>query len=275
MISSQNDTQRVQHEQGPDTLSALREMLMQDPRIGRDHPAPKEFYHAPSIAPAEPLAEPSISVELSPQQATSQSEEISSDRSSVGRRVFHTVAHDLIVIIMMGAVFSLLLYGADKKKDIVSAWDMSLSWLSSVLGTDPTQSSDVAAEPVSKTTAEAVSKTEAEPVSKTSDQKSSQNTGLVPEAPSIQSAPVSVATGLSSESQHRLETILSDLAIVRQVVEQLTARQDQMAREIAILQAPKTPQAPEQKVNQRHRRSLSPRYSAAREKEKGERIESR
>jgi hypothetical protein len=254
MASAQNETQRVQHEQGPDTISALREMLLQDPRIGRDDTAPKKFHHAPSISPAEP------SIELNPQQAMLQGDGISSDRPSVGRRVFHTVAHDFIVIILVGAVFFLLSFGDDKKKDIVSAWDRSLSWLSSVLRTNSSQVSDVAAEPVSKTAAEPVSKTSAEPVSETSDQKSSQNTALVPEAPSIQSAPVSVATGLSSESQHQLEMMASDLAIVRHVVEQLAARQDQMARDIATLQVP------EQKVSPRHRRSLSLRSSASREK---------
>jgi hypothetical protein len=262
MASAQNETQRVQHERGPDTISALREMLLQDPRIGRDDTAPKKFHHAPSISPVEP------SIELNLQQAILQGDGISSDRPSVGRRVFYTVAHDFIVIIMVGAVFFLLSFGDDKKKDIVSAWDHSLNWLSSVLRTDSSQVSDVAAEPVSKTAAEPVSKTAAEPVSKTaaepvsetSDQMSSQNTALVPEAPSIQSAPVSVATGLSSESQHQLEMMASDLAIVRHVVEQLAARQDQMARDIATLQVP------EQKVSPRHRRSLSLRSSASREK---------
>jgi len=249
MASAQNETQRVQHEQGPDTISALRKMLLQDPRIGRDDTAPKEFHDAPSISPAEP------SIELNPQQAILQGDGISSDRPSVGRRVFHTVAHDFIVIIMVGAVFFLLSFGDDKKKDIVSAWDLSLSWLSSVLRTNSSQVSDVAAEPVSKTAAE--------PVSETSDQKSSQNTALVPEAPSIQSAPVSVATELSSESQHQLEMMASDLAVVRHVVEQLAARQDQMARDIATLQVP------EQKVSPRHRRSLSLRSSAPREKAVG------
>jgi len=249
MASAQNETQRVQHEQGPDTISALRKMLLQDPRIGRDDTAPKEFHDAPSISPAEP------SIELNPQQAILQGDGISSDRPSVGRRVFHTVAHDFIVIIMVGAVFFLLSFGDDKTKDIVSAWDLSLSWLSSVLRTNSSQVSDVAAEPVSKTAAE--------PVSETSDQKSSQNTALVPEAPSIQSAPVSVATELSSESQHQLEMMASDLAVVRHVVEQLAARQDQMARDIATLQVP------EQKVSPRHRRSLSLRSSAPREKAVG------
>jgi hypothetical protein len=264
MVSSQNETQRVQHEQGPDTRSALREMLMQ--RIGRaglrpdeygssdrrNDTAPKEFHHAPSITPAEP------SVELNSQRAILQSDRISSDRPSVGRRVFSTVARGFIVIMMVGAAFFLLSYGDQKEKDIVSAWDLSLNWLSSVLRTNSSQGSDVAAEPLSKTVAaEPDSKTvAAEPDSKTL----SQNTAIVPEAPSLQSAPVSVATGSSSELQHRLETMVSDLAIVRHVVEQLAATQDQMARDIASLQAP------EQKVSQIHRGSLSLRSSASRVK---------
>jgi hypothetical protein len=315
MGSSQNESQR---EQGPDAHSALKEMLMQ--RIGgvelcpdeygssdRDNDtAPKVFYCAPSITPAEP------SIELNPPQAILQSDRISSGRPSVGSRVFRTVARGFIVITMVGAGFSLLSYGDEREKDIVSAWDRSLSWLSSVSRTNSSEGSDVTAEPVAKTvaaepavaaepiaktvaaepavTAEPVSKTvaaepavtaepvpktvaaepavaaepvaktvAAEPVSRPSDQKSSQNTALVPEASSIQSAPASVTTGLSSELQHQLETMASDLAIVRRVVERLAARQDQMARDIATLQAP------EQKVSQIHHRPVRLRPSGFRE----------
>ena len=300
MGSSQNESQR---EQGPDAHSALKEMLMQ--RIGgvelcpdeygssdRDNDtAPKVFYCAPSITPAEP------SIELNPPQAILQSDRISSGRPSVGSRVFRTVARGFIVITMVGAGFSLLSYGDEREKDIVSAWDRSLSWLSSVSRTNSSEGSDVTAEPVAKTvaaepavaaepiaktvaaepavTAEPVPKTvaaepavaaepvaktvAAEPVSRPSDQKSSQNTALVPEASSIQSAPASVTTGLSSELQHQLETMASDLAIVRRVVERLAARQDQMARDIATLQAP------EQKVSQIHHRPVRLRPSGFRE----------
>jgi hypothetical protein len=297
MGSSQNESQR---EQGPDAHSALREMLMQ--RIGGvelcpdeyassdrgNDTVPREFHCAPSITPAEP------SVELNPPQVILQSDRISSDRPSVGSRVFRTVARGFIVITMVGAAFSLLSYGDEREKDIVSAWDRSLSWLSSVSRTNSSEGSNVATEPVAKTfaavpssktgAAESVSKaagaepvvaTEpvaktvavepvaktvaAEPVSRPSDQKSTQNAALVPEASSIQSAPASVTTGLSSELQHQLETMASDLAIVRHVVEKLAARQDQMVRDIAALQAP------EQKVNQIHRRSLRLRSSAFRE----------
>jgi len=229
MVSSQKPTHGVQRGQGPDTLPALREMLIQDPRIGRvevhpdgngssdrhDRTAPKEIHHAPSIAPTVP------SSELNSQRASLQSDGTSNDRPSVGRRVFHTVARGFIVIAMVCAAFALLSDGGDKKKDIVRAWDHSLNWLSSVLGTNSSQDSDVAPESGSK------------PL----DQTPTQNTALLPAAPHIQPAPASVATASSPELQHQLETMVSDLADVRRLVEQLAARQDQMVRDIATLQA--------------------------------------
>ena len=43
--------------------------------------------------------------------------------------------------------------------------------------------------------------------------------------------------GISPEVQHRLDTIANDLTSVRRIVEQLTAKQDQMTRDIGMLQA--------------------------------------
>ncbi len=227
MISSQNP-KRVQREQGPDTLPALREMLIQDPRIGRaeihpdaydspdrhDDTAPKAIHHAPSIAPMAP------SLALNAQLATPPSDRIATKRPSVARRVFRTGARGFIVIVVVGGTFALLSSGDVKKQDILGTWDLSLSWLSSVLHTNLSQSYEVAAGSISK------------PL----DQTPSQNTALLPATPGIQSAPASVVIESSPETQHRLETMASDLADVRRLVERLAARQDQMARDIATLQ---------------------------------------
>ncbi len=257
MGSSQNQTHDVQRKQGPDILLALRESLIEDPRIGtvaaradggsasgkHDDTAQKEFHHASSIAVAKPAVDqnlgqasqpsdgipadsPSIapmepSSDLNLGQANLQSDGISSDRPTVGRRVFHVVARGFVVIAMVGAAFALLSYGSDKKKDIVRARDLSLTWLSSVLRTTASQGPEVAAASAAK------------PL----DQTPLQNTAHLATAPGTQSPPASVAPGSSPEPQHQLETMANDLAVVRRLVEQLAARQDQMAQDIATLQA--------------------------------------
>jgi hypothetical protein len=229
MVSSQKQTQDVPHEQGTDILPAIREMLIQDPRIGRVEAQPerygssariddrsrKNFHPAPSITPAEPSLDPN------PQQASLQKDRISNDKPSVGWRVFLTVARGFIVIAMVGAAFALLSYGDDKQRDLVRARDLSLNWLSSVLRSDSYQGSDGAAEPVSKP----------------SGQTPSPSTTLPPGAPSIQSAQAPAATESSPDLQHQFETMASDVAVVRRLIEQLSARDDQMARDIATMQA--------------------------------------
>jgi hypothetical protein len=228
MISSHKRTRGVLGEQGTDIVPALREMLIQDPRIGRvetrpqgsgslgsrDESARKEFHAAPSIAPAESSLDPK------PQQANLQTDRISGDRPSVGWRVFQTVARGVIVISMVGAAFALLSNGDDRQRDLVNARDSSLRWLSSVLRSDSDQSPDGVGERVFK------------PL----DQTQLQNTTPLPDAPAIQSSQPSVPTGLSPGPQHQLEAMASDLADVRRLVEQLAAKEDQMERNIATLQ---------------------------------------
>ena len=45
------------------------------------------------------------------------------------------------------------------------------------------------------------------------------------------------AIGLSGELENRLETVVNDLAVMRRTAEQLAAKQEAMARDIAVLQA--------------------------------------
>ncbi len=137
---------------------------------------------------------------MNPRQASFQRDGNSRGRS-VGRRVFRTFAYGFIIIVTVGAALAWQ-SSDDKTKDMVRAWGISLSQLSSVLGTKSPAASDVAAKPVSKTSEQA-----------------------------------SVAAGSSPEAQHQLETMGSDLAVVRRIVEQLAAKQEQMAQDIATLQA--------------------------------------
>ena len=246
MGSPKKPAQGVRREPGPDTLPALRDMLIQDPRIGRlgvhhngngssarpDDTAPTEIQHAPSIAPVTPYIEPK------PQQANLQSDGIASDRPSVAKRAFRSVALGFVVIAMGGAAFALLSYEGDKKQDVVRAWDLSLNWVSSVLHANSSQGakgSDVAAESISQ------------PL----DKAPSQNTAVLPATPGLAVAPASVAVGSSSELQYQFKSVASDVADLRRLidqlggrvdrlaarVDQLLAKQDQMERDIATVQA--------------------------------------
>jgi len=201
VVSSQSQAQR---DQGDEIFLAFKEWLkVQEARRGRVayHPHGNgssdshrnEFHLSPSIAPVE-------SIGVDPRQASFQSDGISRGRW-VGRRVFRTFAYGFVIIATVGAALAWQ-SSDDKTKDMVRAWGISLSQLSSVLGTKSPAASDVAAKPVSKTSEQA-----------------------------------SVAAGSSPEAQHQLETMVSDLAVVRRIVEQLAAKQEQMAQDIATLQA--------------------------------------
>jgi hypothetical protein len=63
------------------------------------------------------------------------------------------------------------------------------------------------------------------------------NTVILPTASASQPTPTSTATESLPDLKKQFEAIASDLAIVRRIVEQVAARQDQMARDIATLQA--------------------------------------
>ncbi len=196
---------QAQSDQGDEILLAFKEWLkIQEARHGwvAHHPHGNgssdshrnEFHVSPGTAPVKP------SIGVNPRQASFQRHGISRGRS-VGRRVFRAFAYGFIIIVTVGAALAWQ-PSDDKTKDIVRAWGISLSQLSSVLGTKSPAASDVAAKPVSKTSEQA-----------------------------------SVAAGSSPEAQYHLETMGSDLAVVRRIVEQLAAKQEQMAQDIATLQA--------------------------------------
>ena len=212
MGASRNPVQDAQREQGPDTLPALRDMLIQDPRIGGlgvhangpgvhpngngsstrpDDTAPMEIHDVPSIAPTAPSI-----VEPKSQQASLQSETISRARPSVGKRALRSVALGFIVLAIGGSAFALLSYDGDKKRNLVREWDLSRSWVSSALHNILTQGPSQDAKGPDQI---------AEPISKPLDKTPSQNTAVLPATPGINPAPASVASGSSFAPQHQLE----------------------------------------------------------------------
>lgn len=204
MLSSQSQDQS---DQGDKIFLAFKEWLkIREARHGRvaHHPhgngSSDSHRNEFHVSPGIAPVEPSIGV--NPRQASFQSDGISRGRA-VGRRVFRTFAYGFIIIVTVGAALAWQ-SSDDKTKDMVRAWGSSLSQLSSVLNTKSPAASDVAAKPVSKTSEQA-----------------------------------SVAAGSSPEAQHQLETMVSDLADLRRIVEQFAAKQEQMAQDVATLQAAK------------------------------------
>jgi hypothetical protein len=82
---------------------------------------------------------------------------------------------------------------------------------------------------------------------KISDRVPTQDTALLQAAPVLPSAQVSATLGSSPELQLQLETVVSDVAVVRRIVERIAAVQEQMALDFATLQ--KSDQNVSQKVS--------------------------
>jgi hypothetical protein len=149
--------------------------------------------------------------------------------------LFRTVAFGAFAGVLVSAAFAWQFYGDGQRKRMVGAGE-----LHSVLVSTKSSRSDVV--PV-------------ELAAKTSDRVPTQDTAFLQAAPATPSAQVSVALESSPELQHQLETMVSDIAVVRRIVERLAAIQEQMALDFATLQ--KSDQNVRQKV------SLPPHSPAA------------
>jgi hypothetical protein len=101
-------------------------------------------------------------------------------------------------------------YGNENIKEALGILQRSVSRLSPVLGANPS--------------ARAL-----EGFSKSSDQVSTQDRISGKEARFIQSTPVPVTAGSAPQSQQQLETMASEIAIVRGLAEQLAVSQKKMA----------------------------------------------
>jgi hypothetical protein len=246
MISSPGQGQNARSNQGSDILTALVKSLRLDDRSSEkachtngcgslDGPSDKEcshlkvrvhlhddkeFHFPPGVTAVEP------SFDANPRQAVHQGDRVSDDRSAAGRRLFRTLAFGVITPVMVGAAFAWQFYGDDQTKDMVRGWRTSPRELSPVVSTNfwPS-SSDVAAELAFKT----------------SDRVPTQDAALLQAATAIPSAQVSVALESSPELQHQLETVVSDVAVVRRIVERLAAVQEQMALDQNVRQKVSSP----------------------------------
>jgi len=172
-----------------------------------------ELHVSPDLAPLEPL------LDVRPGRGRTRRVCPYGNRRSVGREVLRLFVYGLIIITIGGAAFASQ-YGDDNIKETLGILQSSVSGLSPVLGANPS--------------ARAL-----EGFSKSSDQVSTQDKISAKEARFIQSTPVSVTAGSSPQIQQQLETMASQLAIVRGLAEQLTVSQKKMAQDIAALETAK------------------------------------
>lgn len=254
--------QGIQRGQGPDIVLALRESLLEDPRLGRgkghrvgpsDRPiqtGPKEIRQAPGAAVAKPATDqappqanlryeriadgsPTIApaqplIEQNPQQSSSPRGAITNDKPSAARRALHRVARGLLTVAVIGAAFAIVSYGNDKDGVVFRAWNLSQSWLSSILRTNSSHL---------RTNSSQGSSLRVTAISGTAEEASTQNTATPLVSPGAQSTPAATPVESPAELQHQFAILSSDLAVARNIIEQLTARQDQMTRDLATLQS--------------------------------------
>ena len=172
-----------------------------------------DHHVSPDLAPLEPL------LEARPGRARTRRVSRSGNRRSVGREALRLIVYGLIIMTIGGAAFASQ-YGDDKIKETLGMLQSSVSGLLPVLGANPSAAAS-------------------EGVLKSSDQVSTQDKMSVKEARLIQTTPASVAAGSSAQIQPQLETMASELAIVRGLAEQLTVSQKKMAQDIAALETAK------------------------------------
>ena len=171
--------------------------------------------------------EPSIRV--SPRPSDFKNDQVANDRPSIGRRTFRSLARLFIAaLIGVGATFAWQSHG-DEAKEMVRTWAPSLDRLSSAW-----QSPSDEAKRMIKTWALSLDwlmKKSPPDVDIAAKQKGSSP------AAALTQKPVPAAVAIPFESVHQLKTMAHDLTVMRQMVEQLTVKQEQMAHNIALLQA--------------------------------------
>jgi hypothetical protein len=217
----------------PSTEPIMRQAIAQGSRISGDSPsaAPNALAIDQNAQPAGLHNEesPSDSTSISPvapsidpnrQQPTAQSEEVSNDGPSVAKRLFRTGAYGFIITVIVGTAF-VWQSSDDTTKEMAKGWVNSLVWSSSLHPHNLPPESEVASEAISTT----------------SDQPLMGTTVILPTTSASQPTPTSTAAESFPDLKRQLEAIASDLSIMRWIVEQVAARQDQMARDIATLQA--------------------------------------
>ena len=168
---------------------------------GRNDAAAERSYISPSFASPGPSI-------VSNQQAMT--EEISGNEPSVGRRIFRSFIYSLAVAALVTVAWQA--YRDEQTKEMISAWgSRSLSWLSSVPGRKVAFGQH--------------------PATAASTNSSDQSVAVA------QLGSAQTGADVFREVHQQLEAAMSDLGIIRRTVEQIATKQEQMAQDIATLQA--------------------------------------
>ncbi len=209
MARLQSRAQNEQHDDVENVLQSFHEWMVKKAQAdrnrkissGRNDAAKENPYIPPTIASSGPSIVPN-------QQATI--EEISGNKPSVGRLVFRTFVYSLAVAALVAVAW--LAYSDVETRQMMRAWEhSSLTWLSSRSDHKRSVGPHLAATSTPKLSDQAAAVT----------QSGSPETGA----------------DVSREVQRQLEAAISDLGIIRRTVEQIASKQEQMAQDIATLQA--------------------------------------
>jgi hypothetical protein len=163
------------------------------------------YQYEADVAPLAPNVEPPL--HAPPRHSGLNNDQLASDRPSFRGRIFRTVTRVFLpVLIGIAATLAWQSYG-NGAKEMLRGWAPSLGWLLPVSTKSPPDS-----------------------------MVSGQNAVLPQSAPVAQTGEATAAL-TSHELAQQLEPVVRDLAVVRQSLEQLAAKQDQMVQNIATLQA--------------------------------------
>jgi hypothetical protein len=156
---------------------------------------------APSIAPPEAVVEPSQRIRI---------ERIAYARPSVARRVLRTGVRGFVLAVVLGVAWQL--GRDDRAREFIATWLLSPSiWSSAVHGGDSQSSSDL---------------------------DGAQSIKSLPGAAKAgnSSGATQAAVDSSSDTQQQLQKVVSELRLLRGVIEQFAGRQEQISRDLAMLQ---------------------------------------
>jgi hypothetical protein len=158
------------------------------------------------LASDTPYAEPSLRAPPCPSGFNN--DQLTSGRPSIGRRIFRALARFFTaVLIGVGATLAWQSHGDDAKQ-IVRTWAPSLGGLLPVSTTTSPPDGPVSAQDAAR-----------------------------PQSAPVTQGPAPASAVTSGELVQQLEPVTRDLTIVRRSLEQLAAKQEQMAQNIATLQA--------------------------------------
>jgi hypothetical protein len=158
---------------------------------------------APSIAPPETLVEPSQRIRI---------ERIAYARPSVTRRVLRTGVRGFVLAVILGIVWQV--GRDDRAREFIATFWLSLSptiWSSVVRGGDSQSGSDL------------------------DGAQSIKSLPGVAKAGNPSGSTVAAADS-SSDTQQQLQKVLSELSLLRGIIEQFAGRQEQISRDLAMLQ---------------------------------------